>query len=114
MEQCRQGRGSDRSACRCPGLALGHLSDRQQQADYPHSIYRAPQITARNPGGNPIMSSVTADHIPASEAHQEHGPQKGWRRWVFATNHKDIGTMYLLFSFIMFLEGGVLALLVRT
>src|SRR5690625_5941181 len=58
------------------------------------------------------MSSVTADHIPASEGHPAH--PSGWRRWVFATNHKDIGTMYLLFSFCMLLEGGVLALLVRT
>ncbi|HCP77310.1 MAG TPA: cytochrome c oxidase subunit I, partial [Pusillimonas sp.] len=30
------------------------------------------------------------------------------------TNHKDIGTMYLIFSFIMLLEGGTLALLLRT
>src|SRR5690606_9255007 len=48
------------------------------------------------------------------EAHHDyHGPQKGWRRWVFATNHKDIGTMYLLFSLTMFFVGGVMALIVR-
>ena len=45
---------------------------------------------------------------------QEHDAPHGWRRWLFATNHKDIGTMYLIFSFVMLLEGGVLALLLRT
>ena len=45
--------------------------------------------------------------------HDHHGAPYGWRRGVFATNHKDIGTMYLLFSFTMFMVGGVLALLIR-
>lgn len=42
-----------------------------------------------------------------------HGPASGWQRWVYTTNHKDIGTLYLWFSFIMFFTGGVMALVVR-
>jgi cytochrome c oxidase subunit I len=38
---------------------------------------------------------------------------KGVLRWLTATNHKDIGTLYLWFSFAMFLIGGVMALLIR-
>ncbi len=34
-------------------------------------------------------------------------------RWVTTTNHKDIGTMYLWFSFAMFLVGGVMAFVIR-
>jgi cytochrome c oxidase subunit 1 len=42
-----------------------------------------------------------------------HGPAKGFTRWLFTTNHKDIGSMYLWFSFAMFLLGGVFALVIR-
>jgi cytochrome c oxidase subunit 1 len=35
------------------------------------------------------------------------------RRWLLATNHKDIGTMYLLFALMMFFVGGAMALVIR-
>jgi cytochrome c oxidase subunit 1 len=34
-------------------------------------------------------------------------------RWITTTNHKDIGTLYLWFSLLMFLVGGVFALMIR-
>ncbi|MFC6633917.1 cytochrome c oxidase subunit I [Microbulbifer taiwanensis] len=42
-----------------------------------------------------------------------HGPQPGFKRWLYTTNHKDIGSMYLWFSFAMFLLGGCMALVIR-
>ena len=54
------------------------------------------------------------DHHDAHDAHDHsHDMPTGWRRWLLATNHKDIGTLYLFFSFTMLMEGGVLALLLR-
>ena len=42
-----------------------------------------------------------------------HGPAKGFTRWLTTTNHKDIGTMYLWFSFAMFILGGAFAMIIR-
>jgi len=37
----------------------------------------------------------------------------GIKRWLFTTNHKDIGTMYLWFAFIMLFIGGAMAMVIR-
>ncbi|MFN8772549.1 MAG: cytochrome c oxidase subunit I [bacterium] len=51
---------------------------------------------------------------PAVHDHHAHAQPTGLMRWITTTNHKDIGTMYLWFSFTMFLVGGILALLLRS
>src|SRR5438105_1171502 len=42
-----------------------------------------------------------------------HASSSGIMRWITTTNHKDIGTMYLWFSLIMFMVGGGMALVIR-
>ena len=54
--------------------------------------------------------SAVIDH---GHSHDEHGPYGGIMRWITTTNHKDIGTLYLWFSFTMFMVGGILALGIR-
>src|SRR5260221_3282622 len=59
--------------------------------------------------------SIAIDHPTSTQVdhNHAHGPAPGLLRWVFTTNHKDIGTLYLWFSFCMFLIGGSLILWVR-
>ena len=58
------------------------------------------------------MSEVVVAHH--DDDHHDHGPDKGLARWLFTTNHKDIGTLYMWFSFLMLFIGGLLALVIRT
>ncbi|MEM7280411.1 MAG: cbb3-type cytochrome c oxidase subunit I, partial [Pseudomonadota bacterium] len=51
----------------------------------------------------------------AATAHDDHHDEHptGIKRWLFTTNHKDIGTMYLVFSLVMFMTGGAMAMVIR-
>ena len=59
------------------------------------------------------MSAVVDGHAAGHDEHQDHGYHGGVMRWIMTTNHKDIGTLYLWFSFIMFSVGGTMALVIR-
>ena len=63
----------------------------------------------------PTAKSTPEGYVHAEDpahAHQHEHPH-GWRRWLYATNHKDIGTLYLWFSLAMLMAGGLLAMLIR-
>jgi cytochrome c oxidase subunit 1 len=68
------------------------------------------------------MSAVVDNHAAGIDAahaghgHDHHGGYHGAggvMRWITTTNHKDIGTLYLWFSFIMFMVGGAMAMAIR-
>ncbi len=51
------------------------------------------------------------DTHAAHAGHEDH--PRGWRRFAYSTNHKDIGTMYLIFAVVAGLVGGLLSVMMR-
>ena len=56
-----------------------------------------------------MNTTATSLHIQAAQ----HTAPRGWKRWVYSTNHKDIGTMYLVFSVMCGFLGGALSVAMR-
>ncbi len=55
------------------------------------------------------MTDAAHDH----DDHGDHHLPTGWRRYVYSTNHKDIGTMYLIFAVVAGLVGGFFSIMMR-
>ena len=54
---------------------------------------------------------ANAAHVDEAHHHDDH--PTGLRRWLFSTNHKDIGTLYLVLAMIGGIVGGLLSMGMR-
>jgi len=62
------------------------------------------------------MATSAAAHGDHAQDHghdHEHAHPTGWRRYVYSTNHKDIGTMYLIFAVIAGIIGAAMSIAIR-
>src|SRR5438270_247052 len=62
-----------------------------------------------------VTTAPTVRTVPQVTAHEVTAPRqtKRWIEWVTTTDHKKIGIMYLVTTFVFFLLGGVEALMIR-
>src|SRR5271169_2960384 len=75
---------------------------------------QSPNTTARQ---DLKMATTAASHTDHAQEHghddHAHDHPTGWRRFVYSTNHKDIGTMYLVFAIIAGIIGATMSIAIR-
>ncbi|MDB5571525.1 MAG: cyoB, partial [Hyphomicrobiales bacterium] len=54
-----------------------------------------------------------ATNAAAHHDDHAHGIPTGWRRYMYSTNHKDIGTLYIIFAICAGLIGGAMSIAMR-
>ncbi|MBV9626914.1 MAG: cbb3-type cytochrome c oxidase subunit I, partial [Xanthobacteraceae bacterium] len=60
-----------------------------------------------------MANAAAFDAHAAHGEHEEHAIPHGWRRFAYSTNHKDIGSMYLVFAIMAGLIGGAMSIAIR-
>ncbi|HEY7843374.1 MAG TPA: cbb3-type cytochrome c oxidase subunit I, partial [Bradyrhizobium sp.] len=59
------------------------------------------------------MATNATTHTDHAHDDHAHDHPTGWRRFVYSTNHKDIGTMYLVFAIIAGCIGAAMSIAIR-
>src|SRR5438270_12417872 len=60
-----------------------------------------------------MSTAETALPIPQVVAHRVEPREQGWTSWFTTTDHKRIGILYIVTTFMFFILGGVEALMIR-
>ncbi|SFC40260.1 cytochrome c oxidase subunit 1 [Marinospirillum celere] len=71
-----------------------------------------PELPPR-PDKHQAISDTAAGGSAVDQGGHHHEQPTGLLRWLLTTNHKEIGTLYMLFALLMFFIGGTMALIVR-